>query len=368
MKIAILTTSRADYGLLKKLIYRINEDSECELCLIVSGSHVSPEFGATINLIDAPISAKVEVLISSDTNTAISKSIGLGCLSFSDVFENEKPDWLIVLGDRFEVLSAVIAAYCQGVPVAHISGGELTSGSLDDGFRHCITKLSYLHFAYTEEYRKRIIQLGEHPDRVFNVGHIGLEGIGKYYSKEKEDAYLVVWHPETFLSPLQQKRNIKTIMSFLPKLKEAKYFCYSKGDGGSRQINQIINNYIRTSIPYRNKIIDGNREGFLKVLARVKAIVGNSSAAIYEAPLLGTPAINIGARQDGRIKSAPILDCECSVGGLKEAFEKLNSEDFKKSIQNYDYPFRGGNVSKRILDRIKETKVVDLQKGFYDIP
>ncbi|MHA2039636.1 MAG: UDP-N-acetylglucosamine 2-epimerase [Promethearchaeota archaeon] len=365
LKLTVLTTSQADYGLLEKLINRIHNDSECELCLIVSGSHLSPEFGSTVKYIKAPISARVEVLISSDTNTAVSKSIGLGCLSFTDVFENEKPDWLIVLGDRFETLSAVVSAYCLNIPICHISGGEITQGSLDDAFRHCITKLSYLHFVYTEEYRKRVVQLGEHPDRVFNVGCISLEGVGKYWSSEKEDYYLVSWHPETNQPEWKQKADISTLLSFLVHLKEPIYFCHSKGDSGSREINRLFKKFCK-KYP-KNKVLDLDRNDFLEYLGKAQVLIGNSSAGIYEAPVLGTPVINVGTRQAGRIKANSIIDSECTPLQLKASFGTIFSEWHEENMKNIEVPYRGGEVSRRILDIIKRTRVIDLQKGFYDV-
>jgi len=360
LKIAVLTTSRADYGLLERLIERIYDDLDTKLCLMVSGSHVCPEFGLTLKEIKFPISERIEILLSSDTPTAVSKAIGLGCISFSEALERRKPDWIILLGDRFETFAMATAAHVMRIPVAHISGGEVTRAATDDGFRHSISKMSYLHFTYADQYRNRVIQLGEHPERVFNVGCLSLEGIEKYKFAGQRRGYLVCAHPETLQHRIWQRGFIDVLLAHLVHKKEPLYFTKSNGDEGSRIVNRKIVDFVDMDNT-RRKLLNLKRGDFLKLLARVKCIVGNSSAGIYEAPPLGTPTINIGNRQDGRIKSDSIIDCKASSEGLRHAFSELGwlSSKFEISLQ-------GGPVSERILNVIKKYDSVNLQKGFYD--
>ena len=360
MKIAVLTTSRADYGLLETLIGRICDDLDVKLCLMVSGSHVCPEFGLTLKDIKYPISERIEILLSSDTPTAVSKAIGLGCISFAEALERRKPDWLILLGDRFETFAMAVVAHVMRIPIAHISGGEVTSGAADDGFRHSITKLAYLHFTYADEYRQRVIRLGEHPDRVFNVGCLSLEGIEKHLFNGRRKGYFVSIHPETLQDRIWQRGFIDVLLAHLSHKLEPLYFCLSNGDEGSRIINRKIVDFVGMDNEQR-KLLKLNRDDFLDLLARVKCIIGNSSAGIYEAPPLGTPTINIGNRQDGRIRSDSIIDCRASSEGLREAFTKLTMRQY-----SFAEKFKGGPVSERILNVIKKYDSVNLQKGFYD--
>ena len=240
MKIAVLTTSRADYGILEPLIKRIYLDKDCELCLIVSGSHCSAEFGMTGKRIKYPVAEKVEMLLGADTNSAINKAIGLGCISFSDALSRQKPDILVVLGDRFEMFAGAIAAFNLQIPIAHISGGEVTEGATDNEFRNCITKLSYLHFVYNDEYRKRVIQMGEDPERVINSGCLTTEGIAKYKYFCIRKGVLVIYHPETMTDKIMQSGSVDILLAFLNSIDEQITFCMSHGDSGSRWINNEI--------------------------------------------------------------------------------------------------------------------------------
>ena len=361
MKIAVLTTSRADYGLLERLIERIYDDSGAKLCLMVSGSHVCPEFGLTLKEIKFPISERIEILLSSDTSTAVSKAIGLGCISFSEALERRKPDWMVLLGDRFETFAMATVAHVMRVPIAHISGGEVTRAASDDGFRHSISKMAYLHFTYAEEYRKRVIQLGEHPERVFNVGGLSLEGIDKHIFTGKRKGYLISIHPETLQHQIWRNGFMAVLLAHLAHKKEPMYFCKSNGDEGSRVINRKIVDFVGEDNVNR-KLLNLKRDSFLNLLARVKCIIGNSSAGIYEAPPLGTPIINIGNRQDGRLKASSIIDCAATSEGLKAAFDKLDAI----SGLPVTTMLSGGPVSERILKVIKKYDFINLQKGFYD--
>ena len=359
MKIAVLTTSRADYGLLERLIERIYDDLDVELCLMVSGSHVCPEFGLTLKEIKFPISERIEILLSSDTPTAVSKAIGLGCISFSGALERHKPDWIILLGDRFETFAMAAVAHVMRVPIAHIHGGEVTKGAIDDAFRHSITKMSYLHFVCADEYRERVIRLGEHPERVYNVGSLGMEGIEKYIFTGKRLGYLISLHPETLQDDMA--RFIDTFLTHISNRGEPLYFCLSHGDDGSRFLNRKIVDFVGEDNINR-KLCSLNRDSFLDLLGRVKCIIGNSSAGICEAPPLKTPTINIGNRQAGRLRASSIIDCAATGDGLRRAMSEL---DYISGDCGYAI-IRGGPVSERILNIIKKYNFVDLKKGFYD--
>ncbi len=382
VKIALLTTSRADWGHLERLARLIDKDRYCDLQLIVGGVHLSVEHGMTVNEIDILPSATVECLLSSDSRTAVAKSIGLSCISCADVLRNLEPDWLIVLGDRFEVFSVVATAHTLGIPVAHISGGEVTTGSLDDGWRHCITKLSYLHFVYAEEYRKRVVQLGEHPDRVFNVGHIGLEDVHQFKHIARNPYYVVMWHPETTRNSKEQGEDLGVLLAFLAEIDGHLVFFTSQGDSGSRKINKEIKRFCEK--PGRTYTVNLDRELFLTILGGAKALIGNSSAGIYEAPAMGVPSINIGTRQQGRIKSNSIIECPMNWSALRNAFNCLaeigvgeikyfRAEDglehhhhARTGLSINGSKWHSMSVSEKILNQIKKTQLPVEAKRFYD--
>lgn len=366
MKIAILTTSRADYGILEPLIKRVYHDKDCELCLIVSGSHCSPEFGLTGKCIKYPIAEKVEVLLSADTDTAVCKAIGLGCISFADAFKRHNPDWLICLGDRFEMLAGVIAAFSLDIPIAHISGGELTANSKDDTYRHLITKLSYLHFTHHEEYRRRVIQLGESPDRVINAGCLTIEGIEKYRYDGVRNGVLVIYHPETMASKIIQRGSTDILLAFLNSIDEQITFCMSPGDSGSRWINNKIKKFV-SDYP-EHTIQSYDRPEFLKVLAKTKCLIGNSSAGIYEAPVLGTPVINIGTRQEGRLQIGRRWNVDYRFEDLRQAYQSVTeyNAEWHPVIWELYSRFYPGPISETILNEIKKRKVIS-PKRFYDV-
>jgi UDP-hydrolysing UDP-N-acetyl-D-glucosamine 2-epimerase len=333
VKLAVLTTSRADYGLLEKLIDRIFLDPDCELCLIVSGSHVSPEFGYTIRQITHPIAEKTEVLLSSDSPEAVCKAIGIGNISFPGILKRQFPDKVVLLGDRFETFAFATAAHCLRIPIAHISGGEDTQGSLDNSFRHSISHMASYHFVYAEPYKNRLIGMGINSKRIWNFGHIGLEGIEQYKCEDERKGFLVLWHPETTEPKKIQRGQIDYLLASLADIKEDLIFCLSKGDNGSRHINDAIMGF--QGDLKRVTIEDYDREEFLQILARVKAIIGNSSAGIYEAPIL---------------MSSLIINCK-----LEDfPFTLHHFEKIKSKVKRLRLPYKGGEVSKKILKVLKE--------------
>jgi GDP/UDP-N,N'-diacetylbacillosamine 2-epimerase (hydrolysing) len=383
-KVCFFTGTRAEYGLLKPLMEKFKEDEEFQLQIIASGMHLSPEFGLTYKQIEEDgfiIDEKVENLLSADTDTAISKSIGLGIISYTDALSRLNPDLLIVLGDRYETFAAVIAAYTMKIPVAHLHGGETTEGAYDEAYRHSISKMSYFHFASTEEYRKRIIQLGESPDRVFNVGAIGLDNIKNmdFLSKDVlekdldfkfgEKNILMTFHPTT-LENNNTKEQIKEILKALDKRKDLNIiFTKSNSDSNGRIINEEIEKFVKKNKD-RSKIFSSlGVLRYLTVLNHVDLVMGNSSSGIIEVPMFKIPTINIGDRQKGRLKPDSVIDCECKSEDILEAINKAYDPNFLSKIRKQKNIFGEGNTSEMILKILKKelNKRINLKKSFYDL-
>lgn len=382
--ISILTATRAEYGLLKPIITKLNEIVDFDVRIVATGAHLSPEFGSTYQEIEKDgfkIDEKIEILLSSDTPASISKSMGLAMISFADYFAKLNPDLLIVLGDRYETLAVALTAMNQRIPIAHLYGGETTEGAIDESIRHAITKLSYLHFTSTEVYRSRVIQLGEHPDRVFNVGAIGIENIlhEKLLSKEElakelqmdlSRPYAVVtFHPVT-LETMSSKMQIEALLDVCSEHKDMS-FIFTKGnaDAEGRLINQLIEKYAKEN----DNIIFFTSLGMVKYLSAVKyssMVVGNSSSGIVEAPSFGIPTINIGDRQKGRLQATSIINCEPIKEKIKEAIDKALTDSFMKTARESVNPYGNGDTSNKIINTVKDfvfNEKIDLKKKFYDI-
>ena len=381
-KVCVVTGTRADYGLLYWLMKEIEVDNEFELQIIATGMHLSPEFGLTYKEIekDFKIDKKIEMLLSSDTAIGISKSMGLAQISFSEVYEDLKPDIIVLLGDRYEIFSAGSAALIANIPVAHLHGGETTEGAFDEAIRHSITKMSHLHFTAAEEYKNRVIQLGEHPSRVFNVGGMGIENIKrlKLLSRDEFEEsinfklnkknILVTFHPVT-LENSSAKEQFQELLNAIDELKDTNIiFTKANSDTDGRIINQMCDEYV---LKNSNKSICFTSLGqlrYLSALQYVDAVVGNSSSGLIEAPSFKIGTINIGDRQKGRLKAKSIIDCDSLKSSILQAFEKLYSEEFESILINTNNPYGDGCASEKI---IKELKKVDLKnilkKSFYDL-
>jgi UDP-N-acetylglucosamine 2-epimerase len=346
MKIAVITGSRAEWGLLSSLVReissRLTQGGHCdhELVLFVTGSHLAPEFGETWRQIDYPIAEKIECVLSSNTPAGVAASMGLAAIGFGAAFERHRPDLVVVLGDRYEIFAAVSAAYVARIPIAHIHGGEITEGSYDDGFRHSITKMSHLHFTAAEEYRQRVIQLGESPQTVFSVGALGCDGLKKRkYPRSRTNFFVVAQYGD--------RGELETIME---SLHDNFISCQGSHDVGA--------NGCGYSHP---------RENFLELLSRADAIIGNSSSAVIEAPALGVPSILVGDRQKGRLMATSIIHCEMPKD-LPLALDNLYS-DFFQGIMASDYyiPYRGENVAGKIADIILErVGKINVNKSFWE--
>ena len=381
-KICVITGSRAEYGLLSGLMTEIKNDPTLLLQVIATNMHLSPEFGLTYKEIENDgftINKKVEMLLSSDTANGTSKSVGLATIGFADAFEDLKPDLLVVLGDRYEILAAVTAALFYKIPVAHLHGGEISEGAYDDSIRHAITKLSHLHFTSTEEYRKRVIQLGESPDRVFYVGALGVENITKTKLLNKEEfeksinfslgekSLLVTFHPVT-LENASAKEQCANLLASLEELKDYKIiFTYPNSDTDGRIIIQLIKKYVSTH--NRNSIaIDSlGKVRYLSALLHVSAVVGNSSSGIIEVPSFGIPTLNIGNRQKGRVAANSVINCGITREEIKEGLNKIFSKENINISQRKVNPYQLDDTSRYILKVLREYPLdTVIQKKFYN--
>jgi GDP/UDP-N,N'-diacetylbacillosamine 2-epimerase (hydrolysing) len=378
-KICVVTGTRAEYGLLYWLIKGINDDPELELQLLVTGMHISPEFGLTWKQIEQdgfPISRKIEILLSSDSSIGISKSMALAQISFAEALDQLKPDLLILLGDRTEIFSAASTALIAGIPIAHIHGGEITAGAYDDAIRHSITKMSLLHFTATEEYQQRVIQMGERPETVYNVGAIGLDNIKRLKLLSREEFensinhklfsknLLITFHPVT-LDYYSANIQFTQLLKALDELKNTLLiFTKPNSDKGGRIIIQLIDEYVQKN---KNKAVSFVSLGqllYLSAMSHVDAVVGNSSSGIIEAPVLNVPTINIGDRQKGRIMGQTIINCQPSKEKIIDAIH--TAFNFDRSIPR-KHPYGEGNTSNKILGIIKNIKTLNIKKKFYDI-
>lgn len=383
-KIAIVTGTRAEYGLLIPLIKKIAVDPELEVQLIATGMHLSPEFGLTIDMIEQDgygVADKIEVLLSSDTPIGISKSMGLAMISFSETFTRLNPDMVIVLGDRFEMFAAATVASVIKIPIAHLHGGETTEGAFDEAFRHSITKMSWLHFTSTEEYRQRVIQLGEDPNRVFSVGAIGIENIKEMPLMTKSELeqslqielkvplLLVTFHPVT-LENNTSTVQFEALLEALEDYKEGTIiFTKSNADTDGRIINKMIDDYVKKKPENAIAFISMGQIRYLSALKIADVVMGNSSSGIIEAPSFNVPTINIGDRQKGRIQAKSVLNCEPDKESIKSTLKRALSEEFKQKLFDVNNPYGVGNVSEKILSIIKNTlqSTISLKKNFYDL-
>ncbi|KAB2953622.1 UDP-N-acetylglucosamine 2-epimerase (hydrolyzing) [Heliorestis acidaminivorans] len=382
-KICIVTGTRADYGLLYGLLHEIKEDPDLELQLIVTGMHLSPEFGLTYQKIEQDgftIDAKVEMLLSSDTTVGITKSIGLGLIGFAEALDRLRPDIVVVLGDRFEILAPVQSALVARIPVAHIHGGETTEGCIDESIRHAITKMAQLHFTSTEQYRQRVIQMGEHPEKVYNFGTPGLENIRrmKLHSKdelEKEldfqfgkTTFLVTFHPVT-LNKKGPEQAVESLLKALDQFPEAKIiFTMPNADTDGRVIIKKIQQYESARKDRVKAFTSLGQIRYLSTIKYVDAVLGNSSSGLIEVPYFQKPTVNIGDRQKGRLCASSVINCAENSESIQQAIEKALSKDFQKTLESTKSPYGTGEVSKNtkeILKRIDLTSL--LRKPFFDL-
>jgi len=382
--ICVVTGSRAEYGLLRPLIKKIIATDNFDLKIVATGMHLSEDFGLTYKEIEADgisIDAKIHVLQDDDSNKAMSKAIGFGVIGFAEYFDKTQPDMVVVLGDRFEIFAAATAAAVVCIPIAHLYGGETTEGAVDEFFRHSITKMSYLHFTSTEEYRQRVINMGEAPDRVFNVGATGVENILSMPLMTKEELAksigfemnipyaIVTFHPVT-LEKNTAVKQFDELLSALDATKGMNYvFTKANADTNGRAINKRIDEYCED----RDNIIAFTSMGVLRYLSAMKyceMVIGNSSSGIVEAPSLKKPTINIGDRQKGRICAKSVICCEPEKHTILQSIARARSQKFLDEIANQKSPYGDGKTSEKILAIIKDfldNDRINLKKSFYDV-
>ncbi|KWX73799.1 UDP-N-acetylglucosamine 2-epimerase [Paenibacillus riograndensis] len=382
--ICVVTGSRSEYGLLLPLMKRILEDNDLCLQIIATGMHLSNEFGLTYREIENDgffINEKIETLLAADTPTGIIKSMGLGLIGFADAFNRLKPDILVVLGDRYEIMVAVQAAMIYSIPIAHIHGGEITEGAIDDSIRHAISKMSHLHFVSTSAYRDRVIQLGEQPERVFNVGAIGVDNIIELELLDRqkfeesiqftlgEQNFLITYHPVT-LSDSNSDMLITELLAALDCFPEARIvFTKPNSDADGRIISQKIDEYVQRNTERAISFTSLGQLRYLSALQHMDVIIGNSSSGIIEVPLFNKPTVNIGSRQTGRIKGPSVIDCGESRKDIAEAIVQAISGSFREGNTKANLSLYGnGNTSARIKDVLKCVNVKGIvRKKFHDI-
>lgn len=384
MKICIVTGTRAEYGLLRPLLELLSKDDDCSLQIVATGMHLSPEFGNTYRAIEDDgflIDEKVEMLISSDTSCSVVKSIGLGMISFADSLQRLSPDMVVVLGDRSEILSAVVSAFIQKIPIAHIHGGETTEGAYDEGIRHSITKMSALHFASTPEYKRRIEQLGENPDHVFHVGALGVQNIKKInllniedlqkkieFSWGKNKLALITFHPLT-LSHASILDQVKALLAAIDSFDNLScIFTLPNSDSDGRKIREMIESYVEKNTKQAISFVSMGILRYLSTMKQCDVVLGNSSSGIIEAPSFGVPTVNIGNRQKGRIAADSVIHCESSKKSIKKALEKSFSPEFILKAKNCQNPYEHEDSAMNILSEIKKNlkNGLSIQKKFFD--
>jgi GDP/UDP-N,N'-diacetylbacillosamine 2-epimerase (hydrolysing) len=382
VKICVVTGSRAEFGLLTPLLNILKEDKAFNIQLLVTGMHLSPEFGNTYKNIEEAgfrIDEKVEMLLSADTTTATVKSTGLGMIGYADALDRLNPAWILVLGDRFETFAAAVSAYLKKIPIIHLHGGEVTAGATDEGLRHSITKFASLHFTATEEYRKRVLQLGERDDMAFNVGAIGLDNVYELPLLEKgqleqtlnlnlvKPFILVTYHPET-LSDQSCEDQIRELFDALDEVPEVQVIItMPNADASGRTIIQLIKEYVAQN---KDRAIAFTSLGQLRYLSLMKyavAVLGNSSSGIIEAPTLGIPTINIGDRQKGRVAAISVINCDPQKKSIVAALKKALENEFQQKCKKVENPYGFGGTSKMIVAKLKEfIPSTSLKKEFID--
>jgi GDP/UDP-N,N'-diacetylbacillosamine 2-epimerase (hydrolysing) len=382
-RICVVTGTRAEYGLLRWLMRDIADDHELSLQVIATCMHLAPEFGETYREIEADgfvIDRKVEMLLSGDTPSAIGKSIGLGVIGFADAFQSLSPDLVIVLGDRFEILAAVSAALVARIPVAHLHGGELTEGAVDDAIRHAITKMSQVHFVATEAYRQRVIQLGETPVRVHCVGGLGVDAIIRQprLSREalessldfrfRERNLLVTFHPATLDAASPAVQMAELLAALAPLDDVGLLFTLPNADAGGRELMRQVQAFVDGRSNARAFASLGQRR-YLSCMALVDGVIGNSSSGLLEAPSFHVGTVNLGSRQQGRAQASSVINCEVDRKAIGEALGTLFSAEYRGSLYNVVNPYGNGGASARILAEIKRLELDELvKKTFYDLP
>ena len=381
--IGVVTGSRADYGHLLPVLRKIREAPDLALHLLVTGMHLAPEFGLTVRQVEADgfaLGDRIEMLLSSDTPDGIARSMGLGTIGFAQSFSRLRPDLLVVLGDRFEIHAAALAALPFAIPVAHIHGGEVTSGVIDDALRHSITKLSHLHFAATEESARRVIQMGEEPWRVEVCGAPGLDQLRtiqpldadalstEYDLVLQPPPLLVTYHPVT-LEPGQAERQVRELLGALEASGMPVVFTTPNADAGGRLITEALAEFVRAH-PSARLLANLGTQAYWSLMRQAAAMVGNSSSGIIEAPSFGVPVINIGTRQQGRVRAGNVIDVGCCREEILDGIRTAVSPAFRARLKGMRNPYGDGHAAERIVKRLEAVALDEalIRKRFTDVP
>jgi GDP/UDP-N,N'-diacetylbacillosamine 2-epimerase (hydrolysing) len=382
-RICVVTGTRAEYGLLRWVMEGIRQSRVLDLQLIVTGMHLSPEFGRTVEAIEADgfqVDRKVEMLLSSDTPVGVTKSMGLGMIGVADALAELRPDLMLVLGDRYEIFSAAAAAMIARIPIAHLHGGEATEGVIDEAIRHSITKMSHLHFVAAEDYRRRVIQLGEQADRIFKVGGLGIDNILrlKLLARDELEAtlnfrlaprnLLITFHPVT-LEHNTSAGQMDELLAALAKLQDTgMIFTMPNADTEGRVLFRQIEDFC-TRHPNAQAYTSLGQLLYLSCIRHVDGVVGNSSSGLAEVPSFKKGTINIGDRQRGRLRAASVIGCEPDRDSICAALGQLFSPEFQAELPRVENPYGNGGASDAIVNVLEQRSLDDLlKKSFYDLP
>lgn len=373
-KVCVVTGTRAEYGLFYPILKKIEQSSSLKLQLVVTTMHLSNEFGLTYQQIEHDgfkIDEKIENLLSSDTKSSVAKSTGLATILLSDTLNRLNPDIVLLLGDRYETLAAATTATLMNIPIAHIHGGEITEGAVDEQIRHAITKMSYLHFASTETYRKRVIQMGENSDRVFNTGAPGIDNIVDFNFMSKEElendihwqfgdkSALFTYHPET-LSNSDVLKDIQLILKTIRQMELKVLFTYANADDSGHIINQEIEKFCSLNSKKYKVMKNLGQLRYLSTMKYIDILIGNTSSGIIEAASFQKPVVNIGNRQKGRLQSANVIDCD--ITSLKDAINYAFSSKFIHKCKNIENIYGKGNAAEIIVEKLQNEKLSNTKK------
>lgn len=382
-KIAVVTGTRAEFGLFRWIAEEIHAAADFELCLIVTGAHLSPEYGYTVREIEAsnlPIAERVEILLSSDSGVGVAKAMGLGLIGFSDALARQAPDLLLLLGDRFETIAAGATAVCMGVPVAHLCGGEVTEGAVDEQWRHALTKLSHVHLVATEPFGRRVLQMGEEDWRVHVVGSPGLETFRRTATAteaELADALgftighplvLVTYHPTTHQLD-EQEQQMDSFLSALAAVDAQMVITYPNADAGGRYVLQRLQQFA-AGRPRVHLVQSLGSFRYVNLMRVADAVVGNSSSGIIEAPAVPVPVVNVGDRQKGRLRAANVIDVPCAAAAIVAALQSALDPRFRRSLVGLVNPYGDGRTSERVLEALRRVPWgrTLIEKRFADRP
>ena len=386
MKLCVLTAARSEYGLLRPIIQKLLRMSEFDVRVVVTGMHLSPEFGLTYREIEEDgilIDRKIEMLLSADTPAAISKSMGLAMIGFADYFAERRPDLLMILGDRYEALPVAATALNERIPIAHLYGGDLTEGAIDDVIRHCLTKMSHLHFVSTEAHRRRVIQLGENPDRVYRVGAMSAESAltvnlltreelekGLNFDWGTDQLVVVTYHPET-LENQSTEEQCSNLIEALDEINHIKIiFTKANADANGRVINRMLDEYVEKNSQKARVYTSLGQQRYLSAVALADAVVGNSSSGLSEVPSFHIPTVNVGNRQKGREMGKSVISCGNEKEQIKSAIEQALSTSFRNNIKDVKNPYEMEGTSDAIVETLRGIATVggvEVQKTFYDL-